>query len=768
MISKIFWWIVWLWKQFWDPFHIGIFAHWITILPLATIGGIVLLRLGNGFGLDRLFWNDNRWVRFKGGFAMGLLLVTAFVVGLLLDSDQIGSGQGGPLEILFHRSLINFGFLSLICVLAGWIGHAFLTQDYPKEQNTPGEPIRCVQETSSLPLRGGSNGWLLLIGFAVAMILYFAFLYCMSKGGQRLFVHFKLAPSINGSVKSGSLRSLAHLFESPVPVMHLFALALVAGNVAYWLWRLFFGLSKATTSVALCWLAGVVILTGGLVQFFWIPMWALLFIFIALGATRSQYTFRLKALCYCDRMIRSIGDAGGEPTKLTDENLAETGHAWTECRKQPLVIVCCTGGGIRSAVWTIRCLMELEQQIPEFAGRLRLIFGASGGMLGATRYVTWRDRLATVPAEPTFSREEIIKQIEADGLSQMASQFLFHDIPQAVVPFIPGKHRGTVIEENWQRNFSTVPQDPQPAMVVITAAIRRGLAWRPRMVVAAVRNMRNGKPREPAPDTFRTLEQNERSGKIPSLVYSPMMIEDGRRMLFSNLDLSNLIQNRGPELKRSGRELYSQSAVEFRTLFKNEFGAFPLLSAVRLNASFPYVMPASSFPTEPRRRLVDAGYYDDYGVGLATEWLQMTMDDKCNRQKWLKEKTNGVLVVQIRDGVLNLTKPIDQGVKSESEPSPWVRALEPLAAPIRGLLGFRNAVQLFNNDAKLSHVLERINREFCDEQFATSVSFEFGLDASLTWALSQVELTRLKNCAISDDFKLRVGKIAEWWKLRPA
>ncbi len=62
-----------------------------------------------------------------------------------------------------------------------------------------------------------------------------------------------------------------------------------------------------------------------------------------------------------------------------------------------------------------------------------------------------------------------------------------------------------------------------------------------------------------------------------------------------------------------------------------------------MNASFPYVTPAVSLPTTEPRRVVDAGYYDNYGVNIASSWLSQDVV-----QKWVKEQTSGVIVIQIR------------------------------------------------------------------------------------------------------------------------
>ena len=45
-----------------------------------------------------------------------------------------------------------------------------------------------------------------------------------------------------------------------------------------------------------------------------------------------------------------------------------------------------------------------------------------------------------------------------------------------------------------------------------------------------------------------------------------------------------------------------------------------------MNASFPYISPAVSLPVDPPRRVVDAAYYDNYGVNLAAAWAYMNRE----------------------------------------------------------------------------------------------------------------------------------------------
>jgi hypothetical protein len=55
-------------------------------------------------------------------------------------------------------------------------------------------------------------------------------------------------------------------------------------------------------------------------------------------------------------------------------------------------------------------------------------------------------------------------------------------------------------------------------------------------------------------------------------------------------------------------------AISFFALFPKSVDTFRVATAVRMNATFPYVSPAVSLPTAPPVRVVDTGYYDNYGL----------------------------------------------------------------------------------------------------------------------------------------------------------
>ena len=88
--------------------------------------------------------------------------------------------------------------------------------------------------------------------------------------------------------------------------------------------------------------------------------------------------------------------------------------------------------------------------------------------------------------------------------------------------------------------------------------------------------------------------------------------------------------------------LASVSAVEFFPLLgEPSRDNLKLASAVLMSSTFPYVTSAAALPTDPPRHVVDAGYYDNYGVNLAASWVW-------SHRLWISRHASGVLLVQAR------------------------------------------------------------------------------------------------------------------------
>jgi len=83
--------------------------------------------------------------------------------------------------------------------------------------------------------------------------------------------------------------------------------------------------------------------------------------------------------------------------------------------------------------------------------------------------------------------------------------------------------------------------------------------------------------------------------------------------------------------------------VDFTSFFsKQDPYNIRILTALRMNATFPIVLPNVWLPSEPVVDVMDAGLRDNYGQETSLRFLE-TFDD------WIAENTSGVLLIQIRD-----------------------------------------------------------------------------------------------------------------------
>jgi predicted acylesterase/phospholipase RssA len=419
--------------------------------------------------------------------------------------------------------------------------------------------------------------------------------------------------------------------------------------------------------------------------------------------------------------------------------------------KKPMVVIVASGGGIRAAAWTFLVLSELEARfaaegIP-FPYHVRLISGASGGMYGASYYV----RSLRPPGEMKWDdgrRAEMTQRLDkltGEWLTPIAERLAVNDIPGFFSPFPSHTDRGIALEQAWSKGL-----DGELDM------------------------------------TFEDLGKQERAGWCPSLAFSPMMVEDGRRLLISNLDLRYPASNDGHLLDTDQRipaalvdqsRNYSHEALELFRMFPRSRGRFTIATAVRMSASFPFLSPAVPLPTNPRRRVVDAGYFDNYGVSLAASFLFSK-----KHGIWLKENVSKVAIIQIRDGQSDGERRLeaipDTVQRGKGLGSLISRALEELTSPVEGLNNARVGTSSFRNDGLLellSTYFEQVRNEPGSglvphkSRYFTVVNFEFPGHVALSWHLSAKEKRQIRDTFApesqqSADLRAKIGALVEWWK----
>jgi hypothetical protein len=458
----------------------------------------------------------------------------------------------------------------------------------------------------------------------------------------------------------------------------------------------------------------------------WIGVGAGLLAVAAVMANHLPYLYHFPNLSYApaDRVNLSQqfaqeAKADGMPERARLVNESDALDAWRGDPSQPkrtLVVVAVSGGGIRAAVWTAVVLRTLEDMIPDFSYHVRLVTGASGGMVGAALFVQTVDPPGRNPGGAPHATGMLPKVVDTsarDGLTRVAKQLVLHDLPRAFLPFELGSvaDRGTRLEHTWTDEMVE--------------------AGGPRLDVSQA-----------------SLAGGELAGWRPSLVFSPMLVEDGRRLIISNLDLGVLIRTQADqvdELKGDPivRKLIAIPAIQLFEYLPSQTG-LQMGTAVRMNATFPLISPAVSLPTVPPRTPIDAGYYDNFGVNLATAWVY-------EHREWLSQNTANVVLIQIRDSVSEFRRrhvgdPDGVQATADKPPGSWscwsLFDVPAVTTPLKGLFSATSAAMSFRNDEQIEIVGDWFDQAG-GARFAT-VIFENPSPAALSWYLTQKERTLIE------------------------
>ena len=275
----------------------------------------------------------------------------------------------------------------------------------------------------------------------------------------------------------------------------------------------------------------------------------------------------------------------------------------TDSSKPPLVVVTVSGGGSRSAYWTFRTLQYIDSVTK---GRLFkstvLITGASGGMIGATYWRSVHDAYRQGLLKDPYAYK-YQKNIGKDLLNAIIFSLASVDL---VSPFnkisIAGysytRDRGYAMEQELVRNTDSL--------------LDKNIGY---------------------------YREQESKGDIPLLIINGTIINDGRKLMISDQPLGYLTQ---PEysLHEANPPI---DAVDFASFFsgQNPYN-LRITSALRMNATFPFVLPVVKMPSRPRMNIMDAGLSDNFGTEVASRYLYVMRD-------WLEKNTSETIFLEIRD-----------------------------------------------------------------------------------------------------------------------
>lgn len=385
-------------------------------------------------------------------------------------------------------------------------------------------------------------------------------------------------------------------------------------------------------------------------------------------------------------------------------------------KKPKMVFLNVSGGGKRAALWTLSVLQTADVETKgELFKNTMLITGASGGIIGASFYreLKLRERIGEDidPYDPIHR-----KSISADNLNPLIFSFLANDI---FVGFTKYEYAGLEYVRD------------------------RGYTFDEEL---------NGITSKLMDKSITDYHEAEQKSIIPMMILSPIITNDGRKLYIASQPVSymNFEIRAFPEYPSN-----KISGVDFQKLFENH-GAPNLrfLSALRMSATFPYITPNTTLPTEPPIEIMDAGVSDNFGISNTLRFLFSFKD-------WIAENTDGIIIISIRDS------PKLGTISPKSGESIVDNITQPISNVYNNLENFQD----INNDALIGQTrswfngsIDRIDIQYQVENYVPILQKMDSLRqnnarASLSWRLTKREKEGVENNIFSEKNKEAFQKL---------
>ncbi len=362
--------------------------------------------------------------------------------------------------------------------------------------------------------------------------------------------------------------------------------------------------------------------------------------------------------------------------------------------KPPFIIINTSGGGLRSAMWTYFTLRYLDSVFNgQLYKRVELITGSSGGLVGAAYY---REMYLEHEKDKSINPNDMkyVANISEDILNPMAFTIATNDLAFRFQRFKDGpysytKDRGYAFEEKLDANTGNVL------------------------------NKR-----------LRDYRLPEEQAVIPLMIISPTIVNDGRKLLISPQGISFMTAY---DIDTPMHYNAVPQSVEFSRLFANHDAQnLWFTSALRMNATFPYITPITALPTEPAIEAMDAGLLDNFG-------LEESVKFAFTFRKWLAENTGRVIIIQIRDQ-------LKQTLIRDNSPNNLISSL---TFPISRFYGNLFPVENYKEDRMLEYMSHWYKGKMNLIYF--QIDNNGTDDISLSWHLTDKEKTQVKNAMKQSD-----------------
>jgi len=376
--------------------------------------------------------------------------------------------------------------------------------------------------------------------------------------------------------------------------------------------------------------------------------------------------------------------------------------------KPKMVLTCVSGGGLKAATWAVEVIQKADQAIGrELLDHTVLFSGSSGGLMG-TAYLRECYHLEKKGKVDDMYTENHVDHISLDLLNSIAFMIVSNDLFLPWMEFEKGGHRyrkdrGYIFEKQLNENTHYVMDKRL--------------------------------------EDYREAEEN---ADIPMMFITPSIVNDGRRMVISSQPVRYMMVSPIGVTKDESVEI---DAVDFGSLFENQNAQnLNFVTALRMNATYPFILPNVHLPTKPVIEVMDSGFRDNFGVKSAVRFMHVFGD-------WIKENTSGVVMVLIqgRDRSEDIGEDMSNGIISN--------LMDPL-----GIASKMMRLQEFDHDTNLGFIYGLLGPDMFDVIRFKYRPSEQNEEASMTFHLTENEKRDIINAMNNPNNQENIKRLQEHFK----
>jgi hypothetical protein len=385
----------------------------------------------------------------------------------------------------------------------------------------------------------------------------------------------------------------------------------------------------------------------------------------------------------------------------------EAHNPTTDSLNPDMIIINTSGGGMRSTLWSFYTLKYLDSLTGgQFFKHAELITGSSGGVIGAAYYrELYLERMQGKNID--LNNPMYFNKLGQDILNPVVFTIATNDVAIRFEHFTDGKYtytkdRAYAFEEKLNANTDSVM------------------------------NKRLMDYKEP-----------EEQAKIPMMLITPSIVNDGRKLLISPLGIS-FMTSYDIDTNLTYRPI--TQSIEFSRFFENQNARNLLFtSALRMNSTFPFISPLTELPSNPAIEVMDAGLIDNYGLEDAVKFIYTF-------RNWLPKHTRRIIIIQIRDQVKK--QPIWGNSPTDIMGS--------ITFPVSQFYNSLFPVESFKEDRMVEYMSQWYKGKISVVYF--QLNNEGHNDVSLSWRLTDREKAIVLNSMNTEDNKEAIKQLKKLMK----